>query len=250
MHTQNERALAEEPQSGASDPFECLRLQPPEGGSRVDWAYGVLKDLILRNRLAPGYRALEAGLAERLGISRTPMRETLLRLQADGLVELTPRRGVRVLPISAADLREIYQLLCCLEATAAELAAGRGLNEGSPEIVALNAANDALHAALQAGDLDSWAQMDERFHRLLVEHCGNARLKRVVRSIWDQSHRARMLTMSYRPRPVRSHEEHRAVVEAIVRGDARIAWEIHSAHRRRGMELILGLIAEHRLDHL
>jgi len=235
----------------AADLLDTLDIPPqPAGGSLVDRAYGAMKDLILRNRLPPGYQALEAELADRFAISRTPMREALLRLQADGLVELTPRRGVRVLPISAQDLAEIYQLLICLEATAAELMAARGLGPGSDEIVELTDVNGRMRQALEADDLDLWAQMDETFHRLLVDHCGNGRLKRLVGTVWDQSHRARMLTMTYRPRPVHSYNEHRAVVEAILRGDGRVAYEVHSAHRRRAMKLFLDLMDTHQLGHL
>ncbi len=234
-----------------ADPFADLRpVSLPGGGSLADWAHATLKDLILRNQLRPGFRAMEAGLADRLGISRTPMREALLRLQADGLVELTPRRGVRVLPLSAGDLREIYQLLCCLEATAAELAAGRGLDTSLPEIAALRDTNAAMDRALAAGNLEDWAQLDDRFHRGLVALSGNGRLQRVAASVWVQSHRARMLTMPFRPRPVHSCDEHRAVLEAILRGDGRVAFELHNAHRRRGMALILGLIETHKLAHL
>lgn len=216
----------------------------------ADQAYETLRDLILRNQLPPGHQALETELAEQLAMSRTPVREALVRLQRNGLIELTPRHGLRVLPISPVDLREIYQLLCCLEATAAELMAGLGLALDSPEIKELESANQAMRDALDAGDLMGWASIDELFHRLLVEGCGNRRLQVLVEAIWDQAHRARMLTMPYRPLPRGSLDEHRAVIEAIARGDTRVAYEIHFAHRRRGMNLILGIIEKHQIGFL
>lgn len=246
----NQRLPGKSSLTGRRDLRDLALGRPANGESLVEWAYGALKDLILRGCLPPGFRALEMELTQHFMISRTPMREALLRLQADGLVELTPRRGVRVLPLSAADVREIYQLLICLEGTAAELVALRGLDSASPEVIELTDANERMRAALDADDLSLWACMDERFHRLLIDHCGNGRLKRLVETVWDQSHRARMLTMSYRPRPVHSFDEHRAVIEAIVRGDSRVANEIHSAHRRRAMKLFLTLIETHQLGNL
>jgi DNA-binding GntR family transcriptional regulator len=112
------------------------------------------------------------------------------------------------------------------------------------------AANTAMDQELAKGNLDGFAEMDDRFHRLLVTYCGNERLKRFVFSISDQQHRARMLTLRLRPYPSGSGAEHRAILEAIRRGDARAAHELHRAHRIRGMKLILGLIAEYRLGHL
>ena len=107
--------------------------------SQVDKAYGELKADILANRLPPGFQAPEPEFATRLGMSRTPVREALLRLQSDGLVELVPRRGARVLPISVDDMREIYQLLISLESDAAYELAARGLTDQEIERLTLTA---------------------------------------------------------------------------------------------------------------
>ena len=218
--------------------------------SLVEFAYRDVKHRILTNEYPPAFQATETELAVRLGMSRTPVREALLRLQSDGLVELTPRHGIRVLPIYPDDLREIYELLVCLESMAAELLANRGLPADAPEFQEMEAANADLHEALERDDLETYAAMDDRFHRLLVGHCGNQRLVRVVASVTEQQHRARMLTLRLRPRPNHSFGEHGGILDAIRRGDARVAHEMHRAHRLRGMKLILGLIEKYRLGHL
>jgi DNA-binding GntR family transcriptional regulator len=218
--------------------------------SLVEKAYRILKHSILTNQYPPAFQATETELAMRLAMSRTPLREALLRLQSDGLVELLPRHGIRVLPVYAADLREIYELLVCLEGTAAELLANRRLPADAPEFVEMEAANVGIDEALAKNDLDSFAEMDDRFHRLLFTNCGNARLIRIVSSITEQQHRARMLTLRLRPSPLHSSTEHREILDAIRRGDAHAAHELHRAHRIRGMKLILGLIDEYRLGHL
>ena len=86
--------------------------------SMVDEAYRLMRSMILDNKWAPGHRALEQALAQELGMSRTPVREALIRLQKEGLVEVMPRHGMRVLPVSPDDMRDIYELLTAIEATA------------------------------------------------------------------------------------------------------------------------------------
>jgi DNA-binding GntR family transcriptional regulator len=91
----------------------------------VERAYRALRSRILDNTWPPGYQALEQALALELGMSRTPVREALIRLHNEGLIEVVPRHGMRVLPVSPADMAEIYTILTSLESLAAELAAPR-----------------------------------------------------------------------------------------------------------------------------
>jgi DNA-binding GntR family transcriptional regulator len=218
--------------------------------SRSEHAYRQLKEGILNSTYPPGFTATEAEIAAQLAMSRTPLREALLRLQGEGLIEVTPRHGLRVLPLYPADLREIYELLGCLEATAAEMLAKRRLPVDSIEFRDLEDINERMRLALERGDRHEWAVMDERFHRCLVEQCGNERIRRVVFNVWDQSHRARMLAAPLRPIPTESYKEHRAVLEAAKRGDDRVAYELHRAHRHRGMVEILRLLERHQVGHL
>ncbi|HEX4883156.1 MAG TPA: GntR family transcriptional regulator [Casimicrobiaceae bacterium] len=219
---------------------------PP--GSLVDVAYQTMRRRILDNEWSPGYRALEHELALALGMSRTPVREALIRLANEGLVEVVPRHGMRVLPVSAADMDEIYQVLGSLEATAAELVA---LRQPTPaEVAPLEAASRAMDAALKRDDLEAWAQADERFHRHLVELCGNRLLVATVQNFWDRAHRARMFTLRLRPKPVDSTREHMALVRAIRRGDADAARELHRAHRERGRRELTSILARYRLPTL
>jgi DNA-binding GntR family transcriptional regulator len=229
---------------------DSRRSQKAKRLSLVDQAYRELKRRVLSDEYHPGFQATELEIAGQLAMSRTPVREALLKLQNDGLVALTPRHGFRVLPIYPADLRDIYQLLCCLESTAAELLAGRQLASDAPEFLEMEAVNNALEQAVAKDDLDAFARLDDRFHQLLVVNSGNERLARIVMSISDQQRRARYMTLRMRPRPAESSAEHRAVLEAIRRGDGRTASELHRAHRRRTMNLILGLIEHYRLGQL
>lgn len=216
--------------------------------SLVDEAYHALRQRILDNVYPPGHQALEQALAEELGISRTPLREAMIRLRNEGLLEIIPRHGIRVLPLSATDMREIYETLTALESMAAELAARR--QPGPAEVEPLEQASRDMARALRSNDLDAWAQADERFHRTLIDLCGNRLLKQTVLNFWDRAHRARMFTLRLRPKPVNSTEEHRELVERIRAGDAAGAYACTRAHRERGSRELLAIIEHYRLHHL
>jgi DNA-binding GntR family transcriptional regulator len=227
-----------------------VRVEKGVRRSLVEDGYRLLKEAILHNVFPPGFQATEVEIAERLKMSRTPVREALLRLQGEGLIEVTPRHGLRVLPIYPADLREIYELLCSVEATAVELLTKRRLPPDSAVYRELDEINEKMAEALKEGDVFTWAAMDGKFHRVLVENCGNSRIIRVIFNVWDQSHRARMLAAPLRRVPAESYSEHRAVIEAIKRGDERVAYEIHRAHRHRGMTSILEILEQHHFGHI
>lgn len=213
--------------------------------SLTEEAYRTIKSRILDNDYPPGFHALEQDLANQLGISRTPVREALNRLHAERLVEVTPRHGMRVLPISPEDMECIQQIIECLETKAAALFASRQLSKG--EIASLEKAVSDMERALEAEDLDAWADADERFHQTLVRECGNPRMAEMIFTLWDQGHRARMVTLRLRQLPVQSVDEHRALVEAIRRKDAATAERIHHDHLVRTHSEMVVLLRKHRL---
>ena len=206
----------------------------------VDAAYTQLKRQIMYNQLPPDFRALEEELALRLGMSRTPIREALIRLEQEGFVELIPRRGMRVKPLTARDIRDMTEVLSCLESAAAEKLAAR--KPGAEEMARLEAAIAAMDRALEAEDMAAWAEADYRFHCLLVELCDNQQLVTVARNFLDKAHRFRLMTVSVRDKPVYSNVNHAAVVEAIRRGDPQTAVEIHRAHKRRWANELAGVL--------
>lgn len=218
------------------------------GESLVDVAYRAIREQILDNRWAPGYRALEQELALAFGMSRTPVREALIRLEKEGLVEVVSRHGMRVLPVSADDMRDIYQVLTALESTAAELVVLR--RPDAKQLKPLIDASRDMAKALKADDLEAWAAADERFHRDLIELCGNRLLIESVQNCWDRAHRARMVTLRMRPKPVHSTREHLQLVEHIRSGDARGAFACHRAHRERGSRELLAILERYRLQQL
>lgn len=223
----------------------------PDAGVRqssVDTAYRAIRERILDNVYPAGYRALEQEFADALGLSRTPVREALLKLAAEGLVEVVPRHGARVLPVSPDDMREIYQMLTALEPMAAEILARKKLP--AADLKPLIEASRDMTAAVKANDLDAWAEADERYHRLLIALAGNRLLADTVQGLWDRAHRARMVTLRLRPMPVSSTAEHNAIVEAIRAGDAVLAARLYRAHRERGSNELLAILEKARINSL
>ena len=225
-----------------------VETSKPQKTSRVERAYFEIKRRILGNFYRPNLQVLEQDLALQLGMSRTPVREALIRLEREGLVEILPRRGMRVVPIAPEDMREIYEVLTCLEAQAAQRLAERRPSE--EEILPLTAALEEMEQALEKLDLETWAQADERFHRQLLELCGNRRLARMALTVFDQVHRARMVTLRMRPLPRQSNLDHRALVDAILRGDGSAARAIHQKHRDDAMELLTDILERYNLSEL
>lgn len=216
--------------------------------SSVDRATSELRQMIFSGELPPGSDHLETELAERLGMSRTPVREAALTLRAQGLVELRPRRGLRIAPVSAQDMRDIYDILTELESLAAARAAEA--NYSRADLATLAAAINDMDKALGADDLRAWAQADDRFHRELVRLGGNARLSMIVSVMRDQVRRARSTTLYIRPKPVQSNDDHRAVYQAIAAGDATTAHDIHHAHRTHARDMLVALLEKHQFHGL
>lgn len=221
----------------ADETKETRVVPTKDRANRVSDAYCRLKAEICSNRLPPDFRATEPEMAARLGMSRTPVREAMIRLEVEGLVELVPRRGMRVLPIRADDMRDIYEILTALEPDAAAALARR--RPDAQTLAPLSRAMAAMEEALEAEDLDRWAEADNAYHQTLLALHGNRRLSAIVAGMYEQAHRARIFTVRLRPLPIRSTEEHRAILHHLMQGDGDAVFALFRDHRRRaGAELV------------
>ncbi len=202
----------------------------------------------MENRMPPGFQALESELAENMNMSRTPVHEALIRLHNEGLVEVIPRRGMRVLPLSPSDMREIYEVFTCIESEAASLLAQK--RPGREDLKPLLKAVDEMETAMEIEDLDAWSEADNRFHRNLMGLCGNQRLADIAFKHMDQAHRARMFTLRRRKKPTRSTEDHREHVRAILQGEADRVRKIYRQHREQINRELMELIKKYRISNL
>ncbi|MEM7440037.1 MAG: GntR family transcriptional regulator [Pseudomonadota bacterium] len=207
-----------------------------------------LRSKIFSGELAAGSDHLESELADLLEMSRTPVREAVLTLESQGLLEMRPRKGVRILPLSPDDMAEIYDVLTELESHAAERAAAENFPES--DLAALAQAIDDMDKAIADTDLDAWAEADDRFHGELVRLGGNSRIQSIVAMMSDQVRRARTTTLFMRPVPTQSNEDHRKVYQAIREGDAATARDSHRQHRQYAKAILIELLDKHRMRFL
>jgi DNA-binding GntR family transcriptional regulator len=201
-------------------------------------AYAALKQAVLDASLAPGSTASEPEIAARLGMSRTPVHEAVLRLQAEGFLRVIPKRGVLVVPVARGDVADVYEVLIALEGAAA---ARLACIEARAALAELRALTAEMEQALSEGRRRAWAEADDAFHRLLLSACGNARLEAGAANALDLAGRARLLTLGGRPLAA-SAAEHWALIEALDAGDANTARMIIAEHRGRAAREMLALL--------
>ncbi len=199
-----------------------------------------IKKQIFSGELPADSNHFESELAERLGISRTPVREATLVLEAQGLLKVVPRKGVRIKAISVDDMDEVYQILTELESLAARCAAKAGYSK--LELATLSTCIDQMDKALAWEDLEAWAHADEAFHSELVRLAGNRRIQDIVSNFNDTVRRVRLITLNQRPLPTQSNEDHRQLYEAIATGDSSSAHKIHRKHRQQASKMLITLL--------
>lgn len=188
----------------------------------------IITEGLLDGRLRPGDRLVENDLADRLGISRSPIREALAELQKCGLVSKAPGRGAVIREWTVRDLEELFSVRGLLEGRAARLV----VEAGTPDLAPLAAAVKAMRAAAAAEDYARLVELDLHFHRLLWEMAGNTLLKSVLE---DLSHQVRLfLTMNWKFHGG-VHDvarNHQAVIDALAAGDPDRAERVMQGHVR------------------
>lgn len=197
--------------------------------SATERAYAFAKDAILTHRFAGGELVSEGDIAAGVGVSRTPVREALLRLQAEGLVRLYPKRGALVVPVSQDEVDDVVETRRLVEGHTAERAAAAPADVRGPLAERLAELLAAMCAELE-GDRRAFVGADRRFHREIVAASGNAILAGLYDSLRDRQ--LRMMEEGTRTveRMRRSVEEHQAILGAVRSGDPAAAREAVSVH--------------------
>ncbi len=202
-------------------------------------AYQDIKRWIIDGTIPPGYPLLETELATQLGISRTPVREALLRLKHDKLAVSLGRKGIFASSLSATDMEEIYEMLEGLESMAVKLAAQRATEE---DIRHLEEAVAAQKDALARDDLPAWIAADEAFHSIVLEAARNRRVQEIVSRVNDQLRRTRRLTIRARRHLDQSTAMHEATFQAIRDHNGDLAREINQRHRAVAREEMVSIL--------
>jgi DNA-binding GntR family transcriptional regulator len=197
---------------------------------------------ILAGHLDPGKAISQIKLAERLGVSRTPLREALRMLERDGLVHSEPNRRVRVTPVSVEDLEQLYALRVTIEALAIRLTVPRLTEE---DIDGLRRCLDEVEAAAATRDIDAWEEPHREFHRGICSRAG-ARITRAASDLGAHSDRYRRIYLAEPIAWASTVPEHRAILEACESGDGTLAADRLARHlARTALTVIAAVAPEH-----
>ncbi len=199
--------------------------------------YSELKQEIIRTRLPPGEIILEGSLAERFGVSKTPVREALAWLQRDGFVESLHGRGYQIAPISLQDVLETLELRCVIERGTAGLAAKR---IGKEELEALRGVVESTSRFEDEGVLTEFPKLNRRFHELIAGAAKNRLLFDATEQVLDRMERVIHLDVAQVRRPVSmAYKEHRKILRYLESGDSAKAAETMERHVLNAKESIL-----------
>jgi len=200
--------------------------------------YEELKHKILIGNVIPGTRLMEIELAESMGVSRTPIREAIRKLEKESLVTIEPRRGAYVSDISIKDMVDIMEVREDLEGLAASLAARRINEKESAELVNIT---EKYAEAIRSANTDDIVKYDELFHKLVVSCSGNRTLIQMVGNVQELALRFRYLYYDDFSRYEGMQEEHYVIMDAIVNGQEGKAREEADAHIKRLKDFLLSM---------
>lgn len=200
-----------------------------------DVVFNTLRQAILRGELQPGERLLEIHLANKLGVSRTPIREAIRKLELEGLVLMIPRKGAEVAEITEKSLRDVLEVRRALEELAVRLACQKIQPE---EIQELKDASREFEDALQTKDVTVYAEADVKFHDIIYRVTDNQRLIQLLYNFREQMYRYRVEYLKRED----SHEtllsEHKIIIEMIEKGDEENAVKAVCAHINNQVEAV------------
>jgi len=175
-------------------------------------AYEGLKRIILNGQVNPGEKIKEVEIAQALGISRTPVREAINRLEKEGFIEIFPQRGAFVVQVSEKDVFELFLIRENLEGLAASMAAGKN-SEGS--LVKLESCIEGFQEPFTEKDIQRYAREDLKFHQTIVMLSEARRLISLISTLHDHIRIFRLTTRGLSARMKSSLEEHRGIIEAV-----------------------------------
>lgn len=208
------------------------------GGLMRGAVYDNIRADILACALAPGARIHENDLAARLEVSKSPVRDALLRLEVEGLIEVLPRKGYRVRPISVADVGELYEMRLLLEKACVR----RAIEQTSDAVLV---GLDAFRAAGHAGDLAEWVRYNRQFHQAIAFAAGNDRLGKAAAEVIDQFDRLTFVgvaNVSSDDAADRLVAEHCALIDAIQARDKGRSQRLISDHIKQSRKRVFAVL--------
>ena len=206
-----------------------------------DVVFNTLRQAILRGELKPGERLMEIQLANKLGVSRTPIREAIRKLELEGLVLMIPRKGAEVAEITEKNLRDVLEVRCALEELAVQLACDR-MDEGG--IKAMKEASAQFCNTLDSDDITRIAQADVAFHDIIYAATDNRRLIQLLNNLREQMYRYRIEYLKKKECYPQLLEEHQTIIDSIESRDKGRATQITGQHIKNQAEAVVDTIRE------
>lgn len=192
-----------------------------------DVVFNTLRQAILTGELKPGERLMEIHLANRLGVSRTPIREAIRKLELEGLVKMIPRRGAEVAQITEKSMNDVLEVRRAMDVLCVELACERISDE---ELEHLKKACTDFEQAVKTKDAKRIAQADVALHDIILHATGNMRLIQLVNNLSEQMYRYRFEYIKDFSQHERLVEEHRIIYESLVQKDKETASQAAKTH--------------------
>ena len=201
-----------------------------------DVVFNTLRQAILYGKLQPGERLMEITLANQLGVSRTPVREAIRKLEIEGLVLMIPRKGAQVAPITEKDLNDVLEVRLGLEELAMHCACERVDDE---QLAAILDARKRFEASLKSNELANLAKADEEFHELIYQATGNRRLIQMINNLREQMYRYRIEYLKDMNVGETLNEEHKELHTALKLRDADRALSCMKKHIKNQQQAIV-----------
>ncbi|MCH4886914.1 GntR family transcriptional regulator [Acidaminobacter sp. JC074] len=189
--------------------------------------FDYLKNAIISGELKPGERLMEIAIAEQLGVSRTPVREAIRKLEKEKFIEMVPRKGAYVSSTSLKDMLDVLEVRKLLEGFATELAAERMTDEA---LVSLLRTHKAFLKALDDGDTESMVSLDNEFHDMILQASDNSKLIEIATALTEQVQRYRLSYFTEVNNFDELREWHKKIYDAIEKKDAKKAGEVAKRH--------------------
>ncbi|HWQ88654.1 MAG TPA: GntR family transcriptional regulator [Desulfitobacteriaceae bacterium] len=184
-----------------------------------------MRDAIISGVLKPGERLMEIQLAEEMGVSRTPVREAIRKLELEAFVIMIPRKGAYVAGVSHKDVADVFEIRAALEGLAAGLAAERITDNEIEQMERV-----LIFSEGEENDLAKIVAQDTEFHDLLYKASHNNRLQQILANLQEQIQRFRATSLAVPGRVLEAVKEHRAIVEALADHNSELAQELMTAH--------------------
>ena len=204
-----------------------------------DVVFNTLRQAILKGELAPGERLMEIQLAEKLGVSRTPIREAIRKLELEGLVLMIPRKGAEVAEITEKSLRDVLEVRRALEELAVELVCEKITDE---QIQDLKDAAEEFKESLKDGDITRIAEADVKFHDVIYMATDNQKLIQLLNNLREQMYRYRVEYLKRSDFHQQLIDEHEEIIETIESGQKDRAVQVVCQHVDNQVEAVMDTI--------